>query len=140
VVRHGAGQAGGHLVAGSPQWSDYSVSVDVSTALLDLGSAGVAGRYQGPGADYECVVNVGGQLELWVAQGGQRRLLGASTISLDLTGRHTIGLEMRGSRLVCSLDGAPLLRATDATYAAGRIALVASTGEAAEFGDVRDSS
>jgi hypothetical protein len=136
VVRHGAG-AGGHLVAGSPAWTDYTVSAEVTTELLDLGFAGVAGRYQGPGDDYECGVSVGGQLQLWVVQGGQRRSLGHTSLSLDLASRHTVGLDLRGSRLTCSLDGAPLVRATDATFASGRIALVASTGEAADFDDVR---
>jgi hypothetical protein len=137
MVRHGAGQDGGHLVAGSSQWSDYAVRADVSTGLLSLGFAGVAGRYQDPGNDYECGIGVGSQLQLSVVKGGQRRLLGASGVPLDLSGRHTVALEMRGSQLTCSLDGAPLLRAVEGTFSAGRVALVASAGEAAEFGGIR---
>jgi hypothetical protein len=138
VLRHAPGQDGGHLTAGSPQWADYVVSADVSTTLLDLGFAGVAGRYQGPGNDYECGLGVGSQLQLWVVKDGARRLLGASGIPLALGGRHTVALEMRGSRLTCSLDGAQL-QATDGTFATGRFALVATTGEVAEFGGVRAS-
>jgi hypothetical protein len=141
VVRHGSGQGLSHLVAGSPQWADYAVTADVNTDLiLDLGFAGVAGRYQDAGDDYECGVSVGGQLQLWVLQGGQRRLLDSTGVSLDLSGRHTVSLDMRGSQLTCSLDGAPLLHASDATFTAGRIALVASSGEGVEFGNVRVSS
>jgi hypothetical protein len=137
VVRHDASQPLAHLVAGWPGWTDYAVGADVSTGLLDLGFAGVAGRYQDPGDDYECVLGVGGQLQLWVVQAGSRRLLASTSLSLDLGTRHAVVLDMRGSRLTCSLDGSPLLRASDATYGAGRIALIASSGEAAEFGDVR---
>jgi hypothetical protein len=140
AVRHGAGQPLAHLVAGSPRWSDYAVGADVTTALLDLGFAGVAGRYQDPGNDYECGLGVGGQLQLWLVQGGDRRLLAASSASLDLGSRHSVLLQMRGPQLTCSLDGIPTLQATDATFSAGRIALVATTGEAAEFGRVRVTS
>ena len=44
-----------------------------------------------------------------------------------------------GSRLTCSLDGSPLVHATDGTFATGRIALVTAAAEAAEFGNVRAS-
>jgi hypothetical protein len=139
VVRHGSGQPLAYLSAGSPQWANYAVSADVSTDLLDLGYAGVAGRYQGPGDAYECDVTVGGQLELGVVRGGERQLLGTAGTALSLSGIHTVRLEMRGSQLTCSLDGVPLVRATDTTFAAGRIALVASAGELAEFDNVRVS-
>lgn len=138
VVRHSAAQPLGHLSAGSARWADYSVSADVGTDLLALGYAGVAGRYKGPGDGYECTVGVGAQLELSVVRGGERRSLAVSGVALDLSGEHTIRLEMRGSRLTCSLDGTPL-RATDTTFASGRIALVASAGEGAEFDNVRVS-
>jgi pectate lyase len=140
VLRHSGAQALSHLTAGSAEWSDYTVSADVTTDLLDLGYAGVAGRYQGPGDHYECDVSVGGQLQLWLVKGGARRSLDLSGISLDLSGRHTVALEMRGSRLTCSLDGVALLHATDATFASGRIALVASAGEAVEFDNVHVTS
>jgi hypothetical protein len=140
VVRHSAAQGASHLSAGSPQWADYVVSADVTTSLLDLGFAGVAGRYQGPADDYECGLGVGGQVQVWLVRGGARTLLGVSAVvSLDLSAHHTIALELRGSRLTCSLDGSPLVRATDTTFAAGRIALVTSAAEAAEFGNVRVS-
>lgn len=137
AVRHAAGQPLAHLVTGLPSWSDYSVGADVSTALLDLGFAGVAGRYRDPGDDYECGLGAGGQLQLWVVQGGDRRLLAATSLSLDLASRHRVVLDMRGGQLTCSLDGSSQVRATDATFAAGRIALVATAGEVAEFGAVR---
>ena len=141
VVRHNGSQPLAHLVTGSPRWTDYSVSADVSTALLDIGFAGVAARYQDPGDDYECGLGgVGAQLQLWVTQAGSRRLLAASTASLDLSTRHRVTLQVRGSVLTCSLDGTPALQATDTTFAAGRIALVASDGEVAEFGAVRVTS
>ncbi|HXM55757.1 MAG TPA: hypothetical protein VOB72_10240 [Candidatus Dormibacteraeota bacterium] len=139
VLRHSSGQDLGHLSAGSPQWADYAVSADVRTDLLDLGFAGVAGRYQDPGDDYECTVGVGGQLELSVVKGGQRTTLDASGVSLDLSGSHNVRLEMRGGTITCALDGTVLLHASDRTFTSGRIALVASAGEAADFDNVRVS-
>jgi hypothetical protein len=139
VVRHGSGQPLAYLSAGSSQWANYAVSADVSTDLLDLGYAGVAGRYQGPGNAYECDLTVGGQLELRLLRGGERQLLGTAGVAISLSGTHTVRLEMRGSQLTCSLDGVPLVRASDTTFAAGRIALVASAGELAEFDNVRVS-
>jgi hypothetical protein len=140
VLRHSGTQGASHLSAGSPQWADYVVSADVTTGLLDLGFAGVAARYQGPADHYECGLGVGGQVQLWLVKGGARTLLGVSVVvSLDLSAHHTVALEVRASGLTCSLDGSPLVRATDTTFAAGRIALVTSAGEAAEFGNVRAS-
>ena len=137
VVRHGSAASLSHLVAGSPQWADYAVSADVRTDLLDLGFAGVAGRYHDPRNDYECGVTVGGQLVLWVVHDGDREVLDASGVSLDLSGDHNVRLDMRGSKLTCALDGTVLLHATDSTFSAGSIALVASAGEVAEFDNVR---
>jgi hypothetical protein len=137
AVSHDGSEPIAHLSAGSTRWSDYTVSADVTTALLDLGFAGVAGRYQDPGDDYECGIGGVGQLQLWVVQGGSRRLLAASGASLDLGSQHHVVLQMHGGQLSCSLDGAQVVQANDATFAAGRIALVATAGETAEYGDIR---
>jgi pectate lyase len=138
-LRHSAAAGASHLWAGSAQWSDYSVSADVTTGLLGLGFAGVSGRYQDPANGYECGVGLGSQLQLWLVKDGVRTLLGASGVSLDLTAHHAVALDLRGGRLTCSLDGAPLVHATDSTFGSGRFALVTSAGEAAEFGNVRVS-
>lgn len=137
VVRHDTVQPAAYLSTGSSQWSDYSVSAGIKTGLLELGSAGVAGRYQDPGDGYECGVT-GAQLDLWRVQGGVRQSLAASTVlSLDFGSFHTVRLDMHGSQLTCSLDGTTAVHATDATFSSGRIALVADAGEAAEFDNVR---
>jgi hypothetical protein len=49
---------------------------------------------------------------------------------------HTVRLAARGNQLGCTFDGVTLLSAMDASFASGRIALLAGDDEAAEFGDV----
>jgi hypothetical protein len=141
VVRHEATQPDAAMVAGSPRWSDYAVSAGIRTGLVGAGSAGVAGRYQDGGGGYYACGLAAGSAQLWRVKGDERQALDAAPIvSLDLGRLHTVRLEMRGSQLTCSLDGTPLLHATDSTFASGRIALVAGAGEAADFGGVRVSA
>ena len=100
----------------------------------------MAGRYQdGGGAYYACGL-AAGSAQLYLVKSGRRQTLDAApVVSLDLGRLHTVRLEMRGSQLACSVDGTPLLHATDSTFASGGVALVAGAGEAADFGSVRVS-
>jgi hypothetical protein len=139
-VRHSSNGSAGHLVAG-PAVRDASMSAEVRPTALASGSAGVAGRYQGPGDYYECGVYAGTSLQLWRVQGGSPQYLGgASDIKIDPTTFHTVRLDLRGSQLTCSIDGNPAVRATDAALSSGRFALVASQDEPAEFDGVRVTS
>ena len=79
----------------------------------------------------------GGQFQLWLVRSGDRTLLDGTAVPVDLGAPHTVALGLHGDQLTCALDGNVLLHATDATFSAGRVALVASAGEGAEFGAVR---
>jgi hypothetical protein len=138
-MRHSFGQADAQLAAGSPVWTDYSVSADIRPGLLAAGDAGVAGRYQGPGDYYECGVVGPTSLQLWRVKGGQRQVLDSTlqVLAIDLGRFHTIKLNMRGNQLTCSLDGVTLLHATDGSILSGRVALAASSAEGVDFDNVR---
>jgi hypothetical protein len=139
VMRHSFGQPDAQLAAGSPAWTDYSVSADIRPGLLAAGDAGVAGRYQGPGDYYECGVVGPTSLQLWRVKGGQRQVLDSTlqVLAIDLGRFHTIRLDMRGNQLSCSLDAVTLLRATDGSIVSGRVALGASGAESVDFDNVR---
>jgi hypothetical protein len=139
-VRHSSNGSAGHLVAG-PAVRDASVSAEVRPTALASGSAGVAGRYQGLGDYYECGVHAGTSLQLWRMQGGNPQYLGgAGDLKIDPTRFHTVRLDLRGNQLTCSIDGNPPVRATDGALSSGRVALVASQDEPAEFDGVRVTS
>ena len=139
-VRHSSNGSAGHLVAG-PVVRDASVSAEVRPTALASGSAGVAGRYQDPGDYYECGVYAGTSLQLWRVQGGSPQYLGgASDLKIDPITFHAVQLDLRGNQLTCSIDGNPAVRAADGALSSGRVALVASQDEPAEFDGVRVTS
>lgn len=137
VVRHGVGpRSYGHLVTGSPAWTDYAVSARLRPGSLSTGFAGVAARYQGRGDYYACGVYYGTAVRLWRVRAGTMALLDARTADVAADRFHDVRLVVRGSRLSCVFDQTVVLTAVDASFVAGRIALVAGADEAAEFDDV----
>jgi hypothetical protein len=136
MVRHARGASYGHLVTGSPAWTNYTVSADVRATSLPSGFAAVVARYQGPSDYYACGIYGVNTLRLWVMRGGNMTELGRRAIAADTARFHGVRLTVTGAAMSCSLDGAPPLTAIDRTFRNGRIALLASSEEAAEFGDV----
>jgi hypothetical protein len=137
VVSHGAGSPYGHMVAGSPTWSDYEVGADVKVTPLTTGFAGVLGRYQTDTDYYECVVHHAVAVQLWRLRNGQGMELGGTQIAIDTARFHRVELSMRGDQLTCSMDGVAMATVSDRSLTAGRVGLVASTAEAAEFDNVQ---
>jgi hypothetical protein len=136
VIRHSMGRSYGHVVAGTPAWTNYTVTADLRPTLLSTGFAGVAARYQDGHNYYACGVYYASAVRLWRVRGGAVTLLDARIANVDTKRFHTVRLVARGTQLGCTLDGTTLLSAVDASFASGRIALLASDDEAAEFGDV----
>jgi len=135
VVRHGAG-AYGHLVAGSPAWTDYRVSARLREATLSTGFAGLVARYRDPGDYYACGVYYGSAVRLWRVRGGITTLLDARRMDVAGDRFHDVRIVVRGASLSCVFDDDVVLRATDASFPGGRIGMVAAANEAAEFDDV----
>ena len=136
VVRHAAGQSYGHLVAGSPAWTDYSVSARLRPTPLSTGFAGVAARYRDRGDYYACGVYYGSAVRLWRVKGGAMTLLDGRRSDVATERFHDVRLVVKGSQLSCEFDEDVVLSATDASFPSGQIALVAGSDEAAEFDDV----
>jgi hypothetical protein len=136
VVRHSEGRSYGHLVAGSPGWTDYSVGVRLRPTPLSTGFAGVAARYRDRGDYYACGVYYGTAVRLWRVQGGTVALLDARRMDVSADRFHDVRLVVRGTHLSCVFDQTVVLTATDATFPSGQVALVAAADEAAEFDDV----
>jgi hypothetical protein len=135
VLRHGQGPYG-HEVAGSAAWTDYTAGADIKPTALASGFAGLAARYQGPGDYYACGFYYGTAVRLWRMQGQVMKLLDGRRAAVDTTRFHRVRLSVMGDRLSCMIDGTWLLGWTDGTLRSGRIALVASDQEAAEFDNV----
>jgi Domain of Unknown Function (DUF1080) len=140
VVSHGTGTLYGHMVAGAPEWSDYEVGADVKVTALATGFAGVMGRYQTDTDYYECVVHHATAVQLWRLHDGRGVELGGTQLQIDIARFHRVELVLKGSRLTCMLDGVTMAAVDDHALMTGRIGLVASTGEAAEFANVQVTS
>jgi hypothetical protein len=136
AVRHSQGQSYGHLVAGSPNWTDYRVSARLRPTPLSTGFAGVAARYRDRGDYYACGVYYGSAVRLWRVRQGSVTLLDARRMEVVTNRFHDVRLVVKGDRLSCVFDQAIVLSATEHSFSSGRIALVAGDDEAAEFDDI----
>ncbi|MFN8041579.1 MAG: hypothetical protein U0Q07_20345 [Acidimicrobiales bacterium] len=122
----------GRLSSGSATWTDYTVAAKVvggaGSTIVGLGA-----RYQGPNDYLFCKADAGRRLlYVGVFQGGVARVLASQPYVLP-TNRQQVALRftVQGSALTCGVDGGPTLRATDATFAAGAVALLGSDNGAA---------
>jgi pectate lyase len=136
VVRHAAGPSYGHLVAGSADWTDYSVTARMRLTPLSTGFAGVAARYRDRGDYYACGVYYASAVRLWRVRGGIVTLLDARRQAVATDRFHDVRLVVKGSHLSCVFDDTTVLTGTDATFPSGRIALMAGNDETAEFANI----
>jgi hypothetical protein len=136
VVRHAVGPSYGHLVAGSPGWTDYAVSARLRLTPLSTGFAGVAARYEDRGDYYACGVYYASAVRLWRVRAGNATLLDARRMDVATDRFHDVRLVVKGSRVSCVFDQTVVLTAADTSFAKGRIAFVAGSDEAAELDDV----
>src|SRR5437879_413426 len=135
VVQHAVGPFG-QMVAGSRGWTDYTVSAAVMPTPLKNGFAAVAGRYLGPGDYYQCDIHHASWLQLWRLRGGVATLLDSRPAAINPTHFSSLRLVMTGDRLTCTLNGALVCSAVDASFTHGAVALIAGASEAAEFDNV----
>lgn len=136
VVRHAAGQSYGHLVAGSPDWTDYSVGARLRPTALSTGFAGVAARYRDRGDYYACGVYYASAVRLWRVRDGTTTLLDARRQDVATDRFHDVRLVVKGGQVSCVFDQDVVLSAVDVSFPSGRIALVAASDETAEFDDI----
>jgi hypothetical protein len=136
VVRHATGKSYGHLVAGSPAWTDYSLTARMRLTALSTGFAGVAARYRDRGDYYGCGVYYASAVRLWRVRAGVVTLLDARRMAVATDRFHDVRLVVKGSQLSCVFDATVVLTGTDTTFASGQIALLAANDETAEFANI----
>ncbi|SNT30729.1 pectate lyase [Asanoa hainanensis] len=123
--------------AGSTAWTDYAVRARVQPVAFGSSarSVGVVARAQNTTTFYSLVLVGAGRVELRRVSGGGVTVLASSPATVTPGGWHELTLTVAGSALRGALGGQTLVTATDATFAGGRVGLVASYASAV-FDDV----
>lgn len=130
-----SGAPSARATAGDAGWAGYTLSARVKPTSLSgpSAAAGIVAR-----AGYTLTLRPGDRVELARVSGGQRTVLASGRLAVR-TGRwYDMTLRADGDQLsgtVTGAAGSATLTATDATFAAGAIALVTERA-AASFDDV----
>jgi hypothetical protein len=132
------------LYAGSPQWTDYTVSARLRLQVEQNYPGGLRGRIDpATGAGYaawiyptEGVVKLFRATAWHIDTSGLTLLAQASVGSIPANVFHTLALTFDGSQIAVALDGTTVIQATDTTLTAGLVALDVSN-KPIEFDDVQ---
>jgi len=112
------------LVAGE-DWTDYSVTVRLQPLRHD-GFVGVAFRYRTGRSHYRAGFEAG-KLVLLRVNHEETLILAEAPFAHDCSEPLALQVTARGPSLSVAVEGEKLLEAQDETFAAGRVALVATT-------------
>ncbi|MGK5683342.1 family 16 glycoside hydrolase [Actinoplanes sp. URMC 104] len=137
AFRQSSTGANARALAGTTSWTDYTVSARVRPIAFGATNrtVGIAARARSSSEYYALVLTGGGAAQLQRVAGGSATVLATAAVAGGTGTWRTLSLTVRGSALTGSVDGAAVVRATDATFASGRIALLASYASAS-FDDV----
>ncbi|MDF1514832.1 MAG: ADP-ribosylglycohydrolase family protein [Anaerolineae bacterium] len=116
----------GLLIHGTRQWSDVTVSADVTPHMV--ASAGIAARVQGLRRYYALKLVACGKLQLVRALDNQVDILAETVLDWSLDTTYELSLEVKGNKLRASVDGIRFLAATDGALTCGGIALLVEEG------------
>ena len=101
----------GIIIHGTRQWTDYRVS---STATVHLGtSAGLAVRVQGLRRYYALLLEAGDKVRLVKVRDDRRTVLAETSRRWTFESAQRLSVTVRGRDLVGSVDGSPVVEATD---------------------------
>ncbi len=142
-VYHYDGSGHTQSYSGDANWGDYVLDVKFRLSTLSDYPGGIRGRVNpDTGAAYAVWLYPGsGKIVLWKTTGwnidsaGVSQLGVASGITFDTTQFHLLSMSFEGDQITVSYDGAPIITATDASYANGLIALDVSN-QAIDFDDI----
>jgi hypothetical protein len=128
------GQGHTQQYAGSPSWTDYIVSTNITLANLSDYPGGLRGRVNtGTGAAYVAWLYPAEKLiklfrcTAWNIDSAGLTLLGQSPIITMDTKPHALRLWFAGNQISVFYDNAKVITATDSTLTAGAIALDVSS-------------
>ncbi len=138
AFRQSSTSANARALAGNTGWTDYTVQARVRPIAFGAAtrSVGVAARARSSSEYYALVLTGGGAAQLQRVTGGTVTVLGTAAAGGTTGTWRTLALSVQGTALTGSVDGASVVRATDATISSGRIALLGSYASAS-FDDVR---
>ena len=111
------------LVTGDPDWADYTVACTVRPLSLQ-GPCGLAARYQDSRNYYSLSVDgSGAALRLLKHTHEGLTTLAEAPFAYDCDTTYRFEVRVAGERIAGVVDGAERLRASDASFARGRVAL-----------------
>ncbi|HKV12498.1 MAG TPA: family 16 glycoside hydrolase [Thermoanaerobaculia bacterium] len=123
---------GGHtqLYAGDPAWTNYTVSAKVRVTNAADYPGGIRGRLDtATGGSYAAWIYPGqGKIKLWRnsvwhVDTPPTTILAEANVSIATGVFHALAIKFQGTRIQVSFNGTTVIDLTDATYAAGAIAL-----------------
>ncbi|MFE0588866.1 family 16 glycoside hydrolase [Micromonospora echinospora] len=125
------------VLTGQSTWTDYGVQARVKPTAFATSArhVGVIARAQSSSNYYALVATASGGVQLVKRAGGDPVVLGSATAAVTVGSWATLRLEAVGSSLRGYVNGALLVQATDAAFAAGRAGLATSYASAT-FDDV----
>lgn len=135
---------GGHtqLYAGSGSWTDYTVQAQFKVDTANNHPGGIRGRVNTTtGGSYAAWIYPGqGKVKLWRnsvwhVDTPPTTMLAEANVSIATGVFHTLAITFQGTRIQVSFNGTTVIDLTDATYAAGAVALDVSN-QPIEYDDV----
>ncbi|MBD2844879.1 Ig-like domain-containing protein [Paenibacillus sp. IB182496] len=112
-----------YATAGSASWTQYAVEMKVKSAA-DSNNIGVYARYSGENNNYLLRLDTDTDTVSLVSKvSGNATLLDSAPIVLDLNTYYTLRLEVNDDQISGSVDGVPLVTATDSSHVSGKIAV-----------------
>jgi hypothetical protein len=110
-------------VAGSANWTDYTVSADVKPGSdnLNTTSANLMGRYLDTNNHYSLILKNNSERWLGVKQAGNWSTIANGNFSYNSSTFYTLTLSLQGSTITGSIDGTVVGSGTDTTFSSGGI-------------------
>ncbi|HEY8966365.1 MAG TPA: ADP-ribosylglycohydrolase family protein [Candidatus Methylacidiphilales bacterium] len=122
----GKDEGQGILAVGNTDWTDYVAEASVKIHLADRG--GIMGRYQGLTRHLSLQLVPGNKAQLLLRHYDQTLVLDEKAFRWEYDKAYHLSLDMKGSTLVGTIDGKPLLKAKDPLLLRGGAGLVWTTG------------
>ena len=106
----------GVITFGTRDWSDYTISSQLVIELHE--TVGLVARARGHRRYYAGVVH-GGRASILRRRNDDLSVLASVPYAFAPNSRQTFALTVRGEEIALTIDGRPLLAATDATFSSG---------------------